>query len=164
MAAPRGKPLAFPTVESLQEAVDSYFAPGGDAWDSSGDEQRFLPTMSGLALALDVDRKTVLNYSNKDDYFPTIRKARAIIENNLEKNLYGNSVTGLIFNLKNNFGWNDKQELVVVTHLGTKLIFLIPPGHGRFYKKTKRDTIISKPKPKKSKLSKEDERRRASLA
>ena len=111
MAAPRGKPLAFPTVESLQEAVDSYFAPGGDAWDSSGDEQRFLPTMSGLALALDVDRKTVLNYSNKDDYFPTIRKARAIIENNLEKNLYGNSVTGLIFNLKNNFGWNDKQEL-----------------------------------------------------
>jgi hypothetical protein len=111
MAAPRGKPLAFPTVESLQEAVDSYFAPGGDAWDGTGDEVKFLPTMSGLALALDVDRKTVLNYSNKDDYFPTIRKARAIIENNLEKNLYGNSVTGLIFNLKNNFGWNDKQEL-----------------------------------------------------
>jgi hypothetical protein len=111
MAAPRGKPLAFPTVESLQEAVDSYFAPGGDAWDGAGDEAKFLPTMSGLALALDVDRKTVLNYSNKDDYFPTIRKARAIIENNLEKNLYGNSVTGLIFNLKNNFGWNDKQEL-----------------------------------------------------
>jgi hypothetical protein len=111
MAAPRGKPLAFPTVESLQEAVDAYFAPGGDAWDGTGDEAKFLPTMSGLALALDVDRKTVLNYSNKDDYFPTIRKARAIIENNLEKNLYGNSVTGLIFNLKNNFGWNDKQEL-----------------------------------------------------
>ena len=107
----RGQPLAFPTVESLQEAVDAYFAPDGDAWDRSGDELRFLPTMSGLALALDVDRKTVLNYSNKDDYFPTIRKARAIIENNLEKNLYGNSVTGLIFNLKNNFGWNDKQEL-----------------------------------------------------
>jgi hypothetical protein len=111
MAALRGKPLAFPTVESLQEAVDAYFAPGGDAWDGAGDEVKFLPTMSGLALALDVDRKTVLNYSNKDDYFPTIRKARAIIENNLEKNLYGNSVTGLIFNLKNNFGWNDKQEL-----------------------------------------------------
>jgi hypothetical protein len=110
MAAPRGKPLAFPTVESLQEAVDAYFAPGGDAWDGAGNEAKFLPTMSGLALALDVDRKTVLNYSNKDDYFPTIRKARAIIENNLEKNLYGNSVTGLIFNLKNNFGWNDKQE------------------------------------------------------
>ena len=111
MANLRGQPLAFPTVELLQKAVDAYFAPGGDAWDNTGDELRFLPTMSGLALALDVDRKTVLNYSNKDDYFPTIRKARAIIENNLEKNLYGNSVTGLIFNLKNNFGWNDKQEL-----------------------------------------------------
>jgi hypothetical protein len=106
-----GKPLAFPTVESLQEAVDAYFAKDGESWDMTGEYPRFLPTMSGLALALNVDRKTVLNYSNKDEYFPTIRKARAIIENNLEKNLYGNNVTGLIFNLKNNFGWNDKQEL-----------------------------------------------------
>jgi hypothetical protein len=106
-----GQPLKFPTVESLQDAVNKYFAVGGDSWDMSGDTERFLPTMSGLALALDVDRKTLLNYSNKEEYFPTIRKARAIIENNLEKNLYGNSVTGLIFNLKNNFGWNDKQEL-----------------------------------------------------
>jgi hypothetical protein len=111
MANKVGKPLAFPTVESLQEAVNAYFAVDGDAWDMEGEHPRFLPTMSGLALALNVDRKTVLNYSNKDEYFPTIRKARAIIENNLEKNLYGNNVTGLIFNLKNNFGWNDKQEL-----------------------------------------------------
>ena len=121
MAAPKGnkfavgndggQPLKFPTVESLQEKVDEYFSEGGAAWDMSGEYPRFLPTMSGLALALDVDRKTVLNYSNKNEYFPTIRKARAIIESNLEKNLYGNSVTGLIFNLKNNFGWNDKTEL-----------------------------------------------------
>jgi hypothetical protein len=80
-----GKPLAFPTVESLQEAVDAYFAKDGESWDMTGEYPRFLPTMSGLALALNVDRKTVLNYSNKDEYFPTIRKARAIIENNLEK-------------------------------------------------------------------------------
>lgn len=121
MAAPKGnkfavgnnggQPLKFPTVESLQEKVDAYFVEGGKAWDMSGEYPRFLPTMSGLALALEVDRKTILNYSNKDEYFPTIRQARAIIEDNLEKNLYGNSVTGLIFNLKNNFGWSDKQEI-----------------------------------------------------
>ena len=121
MAAPKGnkfavgnnggQPLKFPTVESLKDVVDAYFVLGGGAWDMGGEYPRFMPTMSGLALALDVDRKTLLNYSNKEVYFPTIRKARAIIEDNLEKNLYGNSVTGLIFNLKNNFGWNDKQEL-----------------------------------------------------
>ena len=111
MSNPVGKPLAFPTVESLDDAVTAYFAVGGESWDMSGEQPRFVPTMSGLALALGVDRKTVLNYSNKDQYFPTIKRARAIIEQNLEKNLYGNNVTGLIFNLKNNFGWNDKQEL-----------------------------------------------------
>ena len=107
---PVGKPLSFPTVESLKYAVNKYFAVGGEAWDMEGDSPRFLPTMSGLALALEVDRKTILNYSNKEEYFPTIKRAKSIIENNLEKNLYGNNVTGLIFNLKNNFGWNDKQE------------------------------------------------------
>jgi hypothetical protein len=25
--------------------------------------------------------------------------------------LYGNTVTGVIFNLKNNFGWKDKNEV-----------------------------------------------------
>ena len=108
---PVGKPLSFPTVESLQDAVDEYFSQGGASWDMSGEYPRFLPTMSGLALALGVDRKTVLNYSNKEEYFPTIKRAKAIIEDNLEKSLYGNSVTGLIFNLKNNFDWKDKTEV-----------------------------------------------------
>ena len=67
--------------------------------------------MSGLALHLDVDRKTITNYSNKEDYFPTIRKARSKIEAHIEKRLYGNNVTGCIFNLKNNFGWKDKSEI-----------------------------------------------------
>jgi len=83
-------------------------------------EKIYAPTMSGLALFLGVDRKTITNYSNKEEYFPTIRKARARIESHLEKKLYGNNVTGLIFNLKNNFDWKDKSEVaqtnVEVTH------------------------------------------------
>lgn len=107
-----GRPLAFETVEELELAVESYFAAGGEAWMDVGDgAQVFAPTMSGLALHLGVDRRTITNYANKDEYFPTIKKARARVESALERRLYGNNVTGIIFNLKNNFDWTDKQEL-----------------------------------------------------
>ena len=118
-----GRPLAFETVEELQEKVDEFFT-SDDAFiitEVDGVETKsFAPTMSGLALHLDVDRKTITNYGNKEEYFPTIRKARARIESHIEKKLYGNNVTGLIFNLKNNFDWKDKTEVeqtnVELTH------------------------------------------------
>ena len=109
-----GKPLAFKTVKELEDKVNSFFT-SDDAYIinfKEGEEERiFAPTMSGLALHLDVDRRTIVNYSNKDEYFPTIKKARARIEAHLEKKLFGNNVTGLIFNLKNNFDWKDKSEV-----------------------------------------------------
>ena len=109
-----GRPLAFNTVEELEIAVDDYFK-SDDAhivsFVDGSEVKMFAPTMSGLALHLDVDRKTITNYSNKEDYFPTIRKARSKIEAHIEKRLYGNNVTGCIFNLKNNFGWKDKSEI-----------------------------------------------------
>ena len=118
-----GKPLAFKTVEELQDAVDLYFET--DAYiavgmDDSGEEKKmYAPTMSGLALSLGVDRKTITNYANKDEYFPTIKKARTRVEIALEQRLYGNNVTGIIFNLKNNFDWCDKQEIKQeTTHKG----------------------------------------------
>ena len=118
-----GQPMAYKTVEELQKKVDSFFV-SDDAFlinYRDGEEERiFTPTISGLALHLDVDRKTIVNYSHKEEYFPTIKKARARIEAHLEKKLFGNNVTGLIFNLKNNFDWKDKSEVantnVEVTH------------------------------------------------
>jgi hypothetical protein len=108
-----GQPMKYKTVEALQKAVDNYFAV--DAFSVQEIEGKqiktYLPTMSGLALSLDVDRRTVVNYSNKDEYFPTIRKAKAKIEAFIETRLYGNNVTGCIFNLKNNFDWKDKTEV-----------------------------------------------------
>lgn len=109
-----GRPLAFDSVEELEEKVNEFFT-SDDAhiinFKEGQEEKIYAPTMSGLALFLDVDRKTITNYSNKEEYFPTIRKARARIESHLEKKLYGNNVTGLIFNLKNNFDWKDKSEI-----------------------------------------------------
>jgi hypothetical protein len=110
-----GRPLAFETVEQLQTAVDLYFET--DAYisvgiDDSGEEKKmYAPTMSGLALSLGVDRKTITNYANKDEFFPAIKKARSRVEVALEQRLYGNNVTGVIFNLKNNFDWCDKNEI-----------------------------------------------------
>ena len=118
-----GQPLAFKTVKELDDKVEEFFI-SEDAFIinfKDGEEDKiFAPTMAGLALFLGVDRRTLVNYSNKEEYFPTIRKARARIESHLEKKLYGNNVTGLIFNLKNNFDWKDKTEVeqtnVELTH------------------------------------------------
>ena len=109
-----GRPLAFNSTEELEIKVEEFFK-SDDAhiinYKDNVEEKIYAPTMSGLALFLDVDRKTITNYSNKEEFFPTIRKARARIESHLEKKLYGNNVTGLIFNLKNNFDWKDKSEV-----------------------------------------------------
>jgi len=105
-----GQPMKYKTVEALQKAIDNYFELDAFVTDGEGNKS-YLPTMSGLALSLDVDRRTIVNYSHNSEYFPTIRKAKAKIEAFIETRLYGNNVTGCIFNLKNNFDWKDKQEI-----------------------------------------------------
>lgn len=109
MTNPVGRPLAFGDVEELEARIDDYFAT--NAYMGEGDERIFAPTMAGLARHLDVDRKTITNYANKEEFFPTIKRARGRVEEFLEQRLYGNTVTGVIFNLKNNFDWKDKQEI-----------------------------------------------------
>lgn len=99
-----GRPLKYETVEELDNAVESYF--------EKCDREHEPYTITGLALALDVDRRTLTNYSNKEEFFPTIKKAKLRVENYLEKRLIKDtSTTGIIFNLKNNFEWKDKQEI-----------------------------------------------------
>lgn len=104
-----GRPMKYKTLEELQEAVDKYFKE--DAMIKMGEHNMFAPTMSGLAYSLGMCRKTLLNYSNKDEFLHTIKDARNRIAAALEQRLYFSNPTGVIFNLKNNFDWKDKQEV-----------------------------------------------------
>lgn len=107
MAHPGGRPLKYKTVEELQKKIDEYF--------KKCDSEKRPYTVTGLALALNVDRVTLLNYSNRDEeFFNTIKKAKGRIEAQLEEHLvdnYSGNTTGIIFNLKNNYGWKDKQDI-----------------------------------------------------
>lgn len=77
-------------------------------------EKRYFkhPTVSGLARYLGVHRATLNNYEGlNEEFFDTIKSGKILIEEYLETNLYEKNVVGTLFNLKNNFGWKDKQEI-----------------------------------------------------
>lgn len=75
-------------------------------------------TISGLADALDMSRQSLLNYSNKEEFFDTIMRAKRKCEVYAEEMLFDkNSTNGAKFSLANNFeGWKDRQA---IEHSGT---------------------------------------------
>ena len=72
-------------------------------------EQKVM-TVSSIAVFLNTSRLTLINYSEKPEFINTIKEAKDIIEASWEKRLEGSNVTGVIFNLKNNWKWQDKTE------------------------------------------------------
>lgn len=81
--------------------------------------------ITGLALALDTTRETLLDYENgnrdlaedHEEYDPdvpkfsdTIKKAKLKCQSFSEGKLFEPNATGPIFSLKNNYGWRDKTE------------------------------------------------------
>lgn len=100
-----GRPRLYKTPEEMQKLIDLYF---------QDCEAKEIPlTMSGLAYSLGMDRKTLLNYSHRDEFLLTLKRARERIELEYEQRLIksGTPTVGLIFALKNNAGWQDKREL-----------------------------------------------------
>ena len=128
-----GRPLKFKTVEDLQQKIDAYFE---SCWEDvpvmtargayltkknpeTGEEelvtirQQTRPyTITGLAVALETTRETLLDYENKDEYSDTIKMAKARIEQYAEEQLFkAKNPAGAIFNLINNYKrWSNKQE------------------------------------------------------
>lgn len=141
MAHPGGRPMKFKSAEELQEKIDAYFdncdphketiTEWVTARDKSGKvlldknglsylveithnvmtEQKPY-TITGLALALDTSRRTLLDYKYRDDEFShSLKRAKDKCESYVESRLFENNPTGPIFNLKNNYGWKDKTEV-----------------------------------------------------
>ncbi|MCP5005534.1 MAG: hypothetical protein GY941_16590 [Planctomycetes bacterium] len=106
---PGGRPPLYTSHEEIEVIIQEYFESVTSTHPETG-VKIFRPTLSGLAIALDMDRKSLYNYGKKEEFFPTIKKARGKVEEALESNLYNNGVAGTIFNLKNNFDWVDKTE------------------------------------------------------
>jgi len=100
-----GRPLKFPSVEIFRKRVDEYFK----ECDKSGRPY----TLTGLGEFLDgTSRKVLLDYRRRgDEYSEILEKAMVRIERYVEEQLFRKSqIAGVIFNLKNNFGWTDVQK------------------------------------------------------
>lgn len=107
---PAGRPLKY-TPDELQSKVNEYF------------ETEAKPTIAGLAVFLEMDRQTLYNYKERDQFFDILKKAVNKVEAKYEGRLiYENNPTGVIFALKN-MGWKDKTEQDLRVEGGVQLVF-----------------------------------------
>lgn len=124
-----GKPKKWKTPSDLQDSIDAYFEwcknnPMKSVHKSQIDPSTKKPlvfeeerpyTIEGLCIFLDCERETLLNYQRAEGYeefFSIIKKAKLRIQQDkVERGISGNGTASvLIFDLKNNHGYKDKQE------------------------------------------------------
>lgn len=99
---PAGRPLKFKDAKELEKKVSEYFV-----WADVNNKPY---TIARLALFLDVDRQTIYNYAEHQEFFDIIKRARDKIIASLEETLYIEGKPGQIFIAKN-YGYTDKQEV-----------------------------------------------------
>jgi len=105
------RPLKFKTPEELQEKIAAYF--------ESIENTDIVPTITGLAVALDTSRQTLINYEDRPEFFDAVKRAKTKIEAAIEqRSLTVGNPAGAIFNLKANFGYVDKQVVDVNAKVG----------------------------------------------
>lgn len=99
-----GRPPIWKTADELQEKIDEYFS-----YCKDNDET---PNIAGLAYFCGVSRETIYNYSEKDQFFDTLKKARDYVMYRMESRaIDGGAPAGTIFLLKN-YGYSDRYENV----------------------------------------------------
>jgi len=117
---PGGRPPIYEMPEQMQEAIDDYYE---SCWDiveikrGEGESQtietvrrQMRPyTIMGLALAIGMTRETLCEYAKKGEFSDIVKRAKAIVERDVEENLLaGKNAAGPIFWLKNHAGYTDK--------------------------------------------------------
>lgn len=109
ISVPRTKVQNNPDIE----ADDDFREPVlNNLWEQIIDtEYTEIPSILWLCEYLDIHRSTLIEYEEKKEFSNTIKKAKQRIEKYNAEQLYRKEqVTGIIFNLKNNFDWKDKTE------------------------------------------------------
>lgn len=101
-----GAPRKWKSVEAMQEAIDAYFETP-EPW-----------LQKGLALHLDLTYQGWADYAARPEFAEAIQKAKDRIEVSTASLLMRGKGwgPGLIFVLKNNYGWKDVQG---VEHSGS---------------------------------------------
>lgn len=96
---PGGRPLKFESPEKLEAKIEEYFKKTPmEMW-----------TITGLAVALDTSRETLMNYQDRPEFFDAIKRGKEKVEMAYEVSLRTRGNAGDIFGLKN-FGWRDRHE------------------------------------------------------
>lgn len=123
-----GRPKKYNTVDEMQVLIDEYFescfadvplrTKDGDVIGFERQQTRPY-TITGLCLALDMSRDALLEYQGNKEFADTISRAKLKIHNYAEEQLFqSKNPAGVMFNLKNNYGWKDKTETEVTVNTG----------------------------------------------
>jgi len=121
-----GRPLKYKTVEEIKPLIDRFFE----------ETPKTEWTITGLALALDTSRQTLLEYEGEvkglekpKEFIDVIKKAKVMVEHSYEIDLKKHGRTGTIFALKNmGEPWRDKTEQEI-TGDGLKTIIINKSGN-----------------------------------
>lgn len=112
-----GRPLKIKSPEEMERILNEYF--------SNTPENKI--TITGICLALDLDKNNFYDYGKRKGYESIVKRARMIVENSYELSLRENGRTGDIFALKN-FGWVDRQEVDNTTTNRITIVNSLPKG------------------------------------
>ena len=126
MAHPGGRPRKFNSVAEMEEAIEDYFAKcDARKTKMAVKDIGFIDvpnpepyTIQGLAVHLGLTTEGLQVYETREEFFGTIKEAKARVEANKVVNMLDGKGfgAGYIFDLKHNHGWKDKQE---IEHQGT---------------------------------------------
>lgn len=125
---PAGRPKKY-TAKTLEQAVNRYFKSisctrnamdleGNQIFNDDGEPITYTayvrpPSISALCLSLGIEKRTWANYAEQETMAPVVENTKARVEAYLEEQLTirEKGVQGIIFNLQNNYGWKQKQEV-----------------------------------------------------
>jgi len=99
-----GRPRLYQDHESFAAKVEDYFA--------FCEDNGKMPTLSGLCYFMGFhDKESFGTYADYgDDFSRTVKSTRLRMEDDRNQRLANAACTGVIFDLKNNWGWKDKTE------------------------------------------------------